>query len=742
MKASIKIKITILFFFVCLTQIFQVSIAQAQWALGGNNGTNPPTDFLGTIDNVRLAIKTNSTERMTVAGGGNVGIGTTSPSSLLHLKSTSASDVFTEYANSNTTNNFFVGVDGSTGNALLRHKDGNAILFYTNNSERMRIRSSGEVGIGITTARSLLHQDATNETFHQFTNNTTGNSANTDGFKIGIASGGDAELRQQETGVHILFYTNISGSIAERMRIKNDGNVGIGEATPDYKLEVGGGDINVGVGSYSQVYRINTNEALAMPFGPTNICVGNNAGAVISADNNSTFVGANAGQATTSGSNNIAVGYNALTTNITGSSNTAIGHSALVNTTGNNNIAIGYSTLQDNTTGYQNIAIGTSALGDNNDTNNIAIGNLSLRQNTSGENNTAMGNNTLFYNTTGIQNTALGALAGDEGNLGGTYTKCTFLGYNADEVTASNLDNATAVGANSQVNCSDCMVLGSSASGGFNQVRVGIGYPNPTTASTDQFLLYVNSIACAGCPTSFGSGFFNGNIYAAGTFSPSDAFLKNNIQPLQSGIAADILGDLPPQTYDFNQIDNPQLNLPTGLQYGLMAEDVEAVLPGLVRTITTPAMIDSVGDEIHPELTFKAVNYTGLIPLMLAVINDQGAKISSLEQQMSTTPRNQNPTSNTGSIELENLKSLQLLQNDPNPFSESTMIRWSIPEDFNDAVIYFYNNSGNQINTYKINEKGAGELQVFGSKLSNGIYTYTLVVDGKVIDSKKMVKAK
>jgi len=82
-----------------------------------------------------------------------------------------------------------------------------------------------------------------------------------------------------------------------------------------------------------------------------------------------------------------------------------------------------------------------------------------------------------------------------------------------------------------------------------------------------------------------------------------------------------------------------------------------------------------------------------------------------------------------------------LQQNDPNLFSESTQIRWNVPDDFQNAMIYFYDNSGNQVNSYKVNSKGAGELQVFGSKLSSGVYTYTLVVDGKVVDTKKMMKA-
>lgn len=49
------------------------------WDITGNNGTNPNDNFVGTIDNEPLVIRTNKTERLRVDTNGNVGIGTTSP---------------------------------------------------------------------------------------------------------------------------------------------------------------------------------------------------------------------------------------------------------------------------------------------------------------------------------------------------------------------------------------------------------------------------------------------------------------------------------------------------------------------------------------------------------------------------------------------------------------------------------------------------------------------------------------
>jgi hypothetical protein len=58
------------------------------WSLGGNSGTNPSTNFLGTTDNQRLVFRTNNTEKMTILGDGSLGLGTTSPSNRLDIQST------------------------------------------------------------------------------------------------------------------------------------------------------------------------------------------------------------------------------------------------------------------------------------------------------------------------------------------------------------------------------------------------------------------------------------------------------------------------------------------------------------------------------------------------------------------------------------------------------------------------------------------------------------------------------
>lgn len=82
-----------------------------------------------------------------------------------------------------------------------------------------------------------------------------------------------------------------------------------------------------------------------------------------------------------------------------------------------------------------------------------------------------------------------------------------------------------------------------------------------------------------------------------------------------------------------------------------------------------------------------------------------------------------------------------LYQNSPNPFSDGTVIRYFIPENCS-ATLNFYNEFGNLIKIHKIVESGYGELILDSVNLSDGIYSYSLSVNGRMVDSKMMVKVR
>ncbi|MBS1607429.1 MAG: tail fiber domain-containing protein [Bacteroidetes bacterium] len=181
---------------------------------------------------------------------------------------------------------------------------------------------------------------------------------------------------------------------------------------------------------------------------------------------------------TTTGLNNTAFGFSALNSNIEGEKNTAIGSMALYGNVSTYNTGVGYTSLYSNTTGSSNTATGYGSMfNTSTGSANAAFGSSTLNYNTTGANNTAIGHASIGNNTTGMGNIGLGVLS-LQNNISGDYNMA--LGSYAD-VSAPNLTNATAIGANSQVGCSNCLVLGSVSgnNGATSNVNVGIGTITP-----------------------------------------------------------------------------------------------------------------------------------------------------------------------------------------------------------------------------------------------------------------------
>lgn len=99
----------------------------------------------------------NLVEGMRIDSAGNVGIGTTSPASLLHVQETSGSADIRIISGITSTSSIYMGdtVDNDIG-AIFYNQAGNYMRFQTNNSVRMHIDSSGNVGIGQTSPGAKL----------------------------------------------------------------------------------------------------------------------------------------------------------------------------------------------------------------------------------------------------------------------------------------------------------------------------------------------------------------------------------------------------------------------------------------------------------------------------------------------------------------------------------------------------------------------------------------------------------
>ena len=81
-----------------------------------------------------------------------------------------------------------------------------------------------------------------------------------------------------------------------------------------------------------------------------------------------------------------------------------------------------------------------------------------------------------------------------------------------------------------------------------------------------------------------------------------------------------------------------------------------------------------------------------------------------------------------------------IYQNSPNPFGDGTMIKYYVPEGTSNAQVIFYDEFGNQLKTFSVIETGAGQLNLTAANLAPGTYSYALLINGKAVDTKKMIK--
>ena len=164
---------------------------------------------------------------------------------------------------------------------------------------------------------------------------------------------------------------------------------------------------------------------------------------------------------------------------------------------------------------------------------------------------------------------------------------------------------------------------------------------------------------------------------------------------------------------------------------GLIAQELKDVIPEAVRYMEY--------EDIY------VVDYTVLIPFLVKTIQEQQAQIEELQMALTpdnaamVTPTFSNASLNGNATETMEAAGNKLWSNVPNPFKQETRIRYALTEDVREAQLCIYDLSGRQLSCHRLNDRGESEFILRAAALNPGIYLYSLIADGQVVDTHRMV---
>lgn len=267
------------------------------------------------------------------------------------------------------------------------------------------------------------------------------------------------------------------------------------------------------------------------------------------------------------------------------------------------------------------------------------------------------------------------------------------------------------------------------AGGGYPDIILG---PNPDATQTRAIYPSVDVAGAIGWNNRQFWAIYGKYIYQNGSLVSSDKRLKENFRSIEKPLEK--LIQLNGMKYDFIKEKQDTLDSEKAKfaklekdRMGFVAQDLEKIFPEAV-------FYDEEIDRYY-------IEYNAIIPVIVEAMKEQQAQIEELKNDLAdcceTSLKNGTITGFDDSE--SNGNQAKLYQNNPNPFSTQTAIRFEIPETIQSAQLHICNMTGTLLKTITLNQRDAGNEFINANEFVAGMYLYSLVCDGKIVDTKQML---
>ena len=174
----------------------------------------------------------------------------------------------------------------------------------------------------------------------------------------------------------------------------------------------------------------------------------------------------------------------------------------------------------------------------------------------------------------------------------------------------------------------------------------------------------------------------------------------------------------------YEQLKNEEMKMSARRHFGIDAEELQKIYPDLV---------------LEGQDGYLAVNYVELVPVLIRAIQELKQQVDEL-QGTDTVKKTPAKTSATD-VGSSSIKKNTLYQNTPNPAKEQTIIRYRLADNAKDAAICIFDMQGKMLKKLPVSSDN-DSVTINGYELGQGMFLYSLIINGQEIDTKKMIITK